>query len=86
MIAADPYPEETPAISSRLASDGLANTDNWIFDGFSQRLRYEIDPRWQGELPRTMLIGADGTVRTIEGVADLSEVRAWLVEQKAATH
>lgn len=78
IVAADPFPEKPAAITATLAKDGLGGAENWMFDGFSARLRYEVDPRWQGELPRTVLIGADGSMRTIEGVADLDEVRAWL--------
>jgi hypothetical protein len=46
------------------------------------RLRYEIDPQWKGEIPRTLLIARDGTVTTIEGVVDLKEVGAWLSQQR----
>ena len=78
LIAADPSPVQPAAISATLAKDGLSDTDNWVFDGFSERLRYEVDPHWQGELPRTLLIGADGSVTAVDGVADLAVVRAWL--------
>jgi hypothetical protein len=65
-----------------LDKSGLAKADNWIFDdGFVERLRYEIDPRWQGELPIIWLIGRDGARTRIEGVADLAKVREWLAAQ-----
>lgn len=49
---------------------------NWIFDDlFTERLRFEIDPRWQGEIPRTMLIARDGTTTIVEGVADPTQVQ-----------
>jgi hypothetical protein len=64
---------------------GLANADNWIFDdGFVERLRYEIDARWSGEIPLTYLIGRDGARTTIEGVADLAKIREWLDQQRDA--
>jgi hypothetical protein len=44
-------------------------------------LRYEIDPAWAGELPRTVMIARDGTATVLPGVADLSKVRAWLDAQ-----
>ena len=32
----------------------LAGAENWMFtDDFVERLRYEIDPQWHGEIPRT---------------------------------
>jgi hypothetical protein len=52
-------------------------------DGFVERLRYEIDPQWRGEIPRTMLIARDGATTVIDGVADLKRVRAWLDAQSS---
>ena len=52
-----PTRNEGSAASAMLAQTGLATAENWTFgDGFIERLRYEIDPRWQGEIPRTVLI------------------------------
>ncbi|MCF6354410.1 MAG: redoxin domain-containing protein [Candidatus Polarisedimenticolaceae bacterium] len=35
---------------------GLAEAENWRFaDGFPERMRYQIDPNWYGELPRTYI-------------------------------
>ena len=60
--------------------------ENWIFnDGFVERLRFEIDPAWQGDIPRTLLIARDGTVTTIEGSAEMPELEKWLVQQKIAS-
>jgi thiol-disulfide isomerase/thioredoxin len=85
LINADLVPDDPAAAFAMLAKAGLANADNWIFnDGFVERLRYEIDPRWRGEIPLTYLIGRDGTRTTLEGVADLAKIREWLDEQRAA--
>jgi thiol-disulfide isomerase/thioredoxin len=79
MIAADPSPEDPQRAAATLAAAGLSRVESWIFaDGFTERLRHEIDPRWRGELPRTLLIDRDGAVTTLPGVADLAQVRAWL--------
>jgi thiol-disulfide isomerase/thioredoxin len=78
VINADLVPNEAGAVSATLAQTGLAAAENWTFgDAFVERLRYEIDPQWKGEIPRTLLIARDGTVTAIEGVADLKEVGAW---------
>ena len=78
-------PNEPGAVSAMLAQTGLAPAENWTFgDGFVERLRYEIDPQWQGEIPRTLLIAHDGTTTVIEGVADLARVKAWLEAQQVA--
>jgi thiol-disulfide isomerase/thioredoxin len=86
VINADLVPNEAGAVSIMLAQTGLAAAENWTFgDGFVERLRYEIDPQWQGEIPRTMLIARDGAVTVIEGVADLETVSVWLDGQRAIT-
>ena len=82
LINADLVPDDPAAAFGMLDKSGLAQADNWIFnDGFVERLRYEIDPRWRGELPMTYLIGRDGARTKIEGVADLAKVRDWLAAQ-----
>jgi thiol-disulfide isomerase/thioredoxin len=79
VINADLVPNEENAVAAMLAQTGLVGAENWMFtDGFVERLRYEIDPQWHGEIPRTMLIGPDGSITTIEGAADLEAVRGWL--------
>ena len=83
IVAADPVPMKADALASRLAKAGLSGTDDWVFDGFPERLRFAVDPRWQGDLPRTILIGRDGSVKVITGTADFAEVRAWLDAQRS---
>jgi thiol-disulfide isomerase/thioredoxin len=83
VINADLVPNEPSAVSAMLAQTGLAAAENWTFaDDFVERLRYEIDPQWHGEIPRTMLIARDGATIVIEGAADLESVRGWLDTQK----
>src|SRR6266850_5067804 len=85
MISADLVPNLPGAARTMLEKAGLGTAENWIFgDGFVERLRYEIDPSWQGEIPRTLLIARDGTVTTIEGSAEIPDLEKWLDRQKAA--
>ena len=85
LIAADPVPEEPAELGRFLARAGLSVSENWNFaDRFVERLQYEVDPRWHGELPRTMLIGRDGKVTTIAGTSEPADIRAWLDAQAAA--
>ncbi len=84
-ISADLVPDLPDATRSMLAKAGLASAENWIFgDGFVERLRYEIDPAWQGDIPRTMLISRDGTITTIEGSAEIADLEKWSDRQLAA--
>jgi thiol-disulfide isomerase/thioredoxin len=83
VIDADLVPNTADAVSETLAKTGLSGAENWIFaDDFVERLRFEIDPRWHGEIPTTLLITRDGKTTTIEGAADPGQVRAWLDAQK----
>jgi len=82
-INADMVQDAPEAAQEFLAKSGLPNAENWIFvDSFVERLRYEIDPKWQGEIPVTLLIGSDGSIRRIEGSAKLPEVSTWLNQQQ----
>jgi thiol-disulfide isomerase/thioredoxin len=83
VIDADLIPNAAGLVSEMLVKTGLAGAENWIFaDDFVERLRFEIDPRWRGEIPMTLLIARDGKTTTIEGVADPAQVRSWLDAQK----
>ena len=83
LIAADPFPQETERMSSILDRAGLATVESWTFaDKFVDRLRYEVDPRWLGELPRTLLISPDGKVKSYSGIFDLTTIPQWLESQR----
>ena len=78
---ADMVPDEPGAAQSFLAKSGLSNAENWIFDdNFVERLSHEIDPKWQDEIPVTLLIGRDGSIRKIKGSAKMPDVSSWFDE------
>lgn len=87
MISADLVPDPSGgATRAMLDKAGLRPAENWIFnDGFVERLRFEIDPAWQGEIPRTLLIARDGTITTIEGSAEIPDIEKWLTQQGVAS-
>ncbi|MGE3333285.1 MAG: TlpA disulfide reductase family protein [Rhodospirillaceae bacterium] len=81
-IAADPAPMPPGEVEAELEKAGIHGIDSWNFaDRFTQRLRFEIDQTWKGELPRTLLIDKDGTVTVMPGVADLGKVKAWIAKR-----
>jgi thiol-disulfide isomerase/thioredoxin len=85
-ISADLVPDLPDATRSMLEKSGLASAENWIFsDGFVERLRFEIDPNWRGDIPRTMLISREGTITTIEGSAEVTELERWSDHQLAGS-
>lgn len=76
MVAADDI-AEAEAVMAALDAAGLSAADNWIFaDSFVEKLRYEIDPTWLGELPRT-LYDTDGRFEVITGRLAPEAVQAW---------
>lgn len=74
--------DEQPALADRLAQYRLTGAERWVFaDAFSERLRFELDPRWQGELPRSYLVGRDGATRMHSGRLNPATVESWLHRQ-----
>jgi thiol-disulfide isomerase/thioredoxin len=79
-IEVDQVPLATAA--QALAQAGLEYRDNRASAAvFDEYLRHEIDPKWQGELPITMLVNAKGEVRRIRGAVNFEQIRAWLRAQ-----
>ena len=76
-------PQAADRIRATLAEAGLDAAEQWaLADGFEQKIRFAIDRDWMGELPRTQLIGRDGSVTTLSGAMDFSKLTAWLGEAK----
>lgn len=47
-------------------------------DNFVEKLYYEVDKSWRGELPFTVLISANGSRVSITGAIDDPHFIAWL--------
>jgi thiol-disulfide isomerase/thioredoxin len=81
-VSADLVPDLPAATRAMLQKSGLGAAENWIFgDGFVERLRFEIDALWQGDIPRTMLISRKGDITTLEGIAEMTEIQKWYDQQ-----
>lgn len=68
-IATDPAhdPHARQLILKKLHASGLAS-QTWAFGGApAEQLRYAIDPKWFGEMPRTYWINAQGEKRAYSG-------------------
>lgn len=86
LVATDPV-EQAPRLASTLAKAGLAGVESWAFaDPYTEKLRFEIDRRWRGELPRTVLIGADGGSETVSGTMEPEWLQQWLEKSHAGLH
>lgn len=79
MIDADLVPNEPDKVIAMLSRTGVSAAEQWMFDDdYEERLRYEVDPHWHGEIPYTILIAKDGTTAMLVGAADPTQIRAWL--------
>lgn len=58
---------------------GLVDTDSWVFDNHvPERLRFEIDASWYGELPRSYLFSSDHQRQTVSGILTSNQLLSWL--------
>jgi thiol-disulfide isomerase/thioredoxin len=73
--------EEFPQLSDILAEHQLLQEDNWAFaETHSAKLRYQLDPRWYGELPRAYFYDKQHARFSISGKLVKSNVIEWLTE------
>ena len=81
LVSTDP-PEDIPKLERTLKRAGLDKVESWSFaDSFTERLRFEIDRTWQGELPMTRLIAANGAQDSVTGTVTPQALDAWLKPQ-----
>lgn len=60
--------EAAQMIWKKLSRHGLA-ANSWAFGTApAERLRYDIDAKWRGEMPRTYWVRSDGKIRAYSGV------------------
>lgn len=61
----------------------LGGLENWVFaNDNSQKLRYEIDPSWYSELPRTYFFAANHQREGISGGLSLDDYKTHLAKLK----
>jgi thiol-disulfide isomerase/thioredoxin len=72
-------PDASLEVLGVLGRYDLRRAERWIFaDDFTERLRFEVDPHWHGELPRTYLHGPGTAVEGITGRIDTQHMTRWL--------
>ena len=70
--------DELDAIQATLKKFELEDVDNWYFDGIVEGLRYQIDPTWYGELPRSYFYDNQGDRHTHKGLLKQVTLEKWL--------
>ncbi len=72
-------PEQKREIALTLQHYRLGRAESWVFaDSFTDRLRFEVDPQWYGELPRTYFFDADGRSTAVSGKIDHDQFEHWI--------
>lgn len=66
-------------VEARMDKAGLRQEANFGFaDDFVERLYFEVDRNWSGELPFTALVGPRGETATVIGALDDPQIKTWL--------
>ncbi|CAN2535395.1 hypothetical+protein [Methylocapsa aurea] len=77
-VNADPESDRRRA-EARMEKAGLRQAANFAFaDRFVERLYFEVDRHWEGEMPFTALVAADGGLMTEIGALDDLKLARWL--------
>ena len=64
-----------------LGHAGPGRIESWVFaDSFAERLRFEVDAQWYGELPRTYFYDAQGHAMALSGTLDHAQTERWIRE------
>jgi thiol-disulfide isomerase/thioredoxin len=74
-------PEQSDALAEMAEGFGLGKIPQWVFaDPQGERLRFEIDKQWYGELPRTYFFDRQHRATGISGVVEVSQLERWAKE------
>jgi len=77
-VNVDPAADRARA-EARLEKAGLGGGTHYAFaDDFAERLYFEVDPSWRGELPYTAFVDAKGEAVTASGALDDPALKEWL--------
>jgi thiol-disulfide isomerase/thioredoxin len=75
--------EDRARAEARADKAGLGKAAHYGFaDDFVEKLYFEADTTWRGELPFTALIAPDGGVTAVTGAVDDPLVTKWLEARK----
>ena len=78
-------PDDAADVTTALRGYSLGTAESWVFaDPYTERLRFEIDNKWYGELPRTYLYDGNALRSAHSGRLDLPFLESWLQNQGVA--
>ena len=78
MVSTDELSRQS-GVEQMLAKHGLDRLESWIFaEDDAQRLRYEIDRTWHGEMPRSYFYNRQHQRTSLSGILTAQHIDAWL--------
>ena len=78
LVATDTL-DDAPQLISRAKNYGIHPAEQWVFaNSVSERLRFEVDKRWYGEVPRTHFYDPAHKRIVKTGLVDQKFVENWL--------
>ena len=81
LLAAD-TPDEIPQLAKLAEGYGLGKQAQWVFaDPQPEKLRFEIDRRWYGELPRTYFFDGEHRREAVSGLVPAERLERWAAQQ-----
>ena len=79
VLVATDTPNDTPQLAARAKSYGMGKVEQWVFaEDMPERLRFEIDRRWYGELPRTQFYDRAHRREVKTGLVNQKYVEDWI--------
>jgi len=70
---------EDETVAQLMATKNLSGTEIWVFaDNYVERLYFDINPRWRGELPLTYFFDKNNVMLKHMGVVKEHELLEWL--------
>ena len=84
LVAADD-PEAKAVVIKYLEKEKVEAMETWAYaDEFEERVRYSVDPQWQGELPRSYFFDAAHQPTVHSGIIDAAWAEAWMTKHSPA--
>lgn len=82
LVATDTL-DDAPLLISRAKSYGIHEEEQWVFSSsVPERLRFEVDKRWYGEVPRTHFYDRAHKRIVKTGLVDQKFIESWLARNK----
>ena len=80
-VQVDDVPPEM--VQKMLQRAKLQNANNFsVFQPFDDAMRYEVDPKWHGETPITILIDKNGQWQRKTGPVQFAALKTWFLKQQ----